>query len=120
MRIRRVVSRGLVVERLGVGDQPIDVPPDGVLPGVPEKLLCGRVPRRHLAVRADRDDRGWAHLQQGLVVLLLTLQLTDVVVDDEIPGRLALLDHRHDDQLDVRKRAVPAGSLGDRVETPPL
>ena len=64
----------------------------------------------------DRHDRGGTDLKQRLKVLLLPLQLADVVVDDQIPGGLALLDHRHDDQLDVRKRAVPAGSLRHGME----
>src|SRR5919106_3055352 len=68
-------------------------------------------------LRVDGDDRGGTDLEQRLVVLLLALQLADVVVDDEIPGGVGPLDHRHDDQLDVSKRAVPAGSSSDGMET---
>ena len=68
-------------------------------------------------IRIDRDDRGRADLQQRLEVLLLALQFADVVVDDQVPGALALLGHRHGGQLDVRKRPVFAGALGHRMES---
>ena len=106
-----------MVDRRGAGDQRVGVLPDGLLAAVPEELLRRRIPRGHPVIRIDRDDRGRADLQQRLEVPLLPLQLADVVIDDQIPGRLSLLDHRHDDQLDVRKRSVPAGSLSNRMES---
>src|SRR5215207_9457187 len=66
---------------------------------------------------AHRRQERALGLGSGLSLLARSLELGDVVIDDEIPGGVAPLDHWHDDQLDVGKRAVSAGSPSDGVET---
>jgi hypothetical protein len=54
--------------------------------------------------------------EEGLVVALLALELTDVVVERIEADDLTADDYRRAEHLHVDERAVLAGPLGDAVD----
>ena len=114
----------LGAEIRGGGDEIIDVPPHRLVTRVAEQLLCGGVPRRHLVVEGDRDDRRRADLQKRLEVLLLTVHIAQVVIDRVGADYLPTHEDRCGSQVDVHERSVlaraPSHELDLTIGDPPI
>src|SRR4029453_11999284 len=94
-----------------------DTSADGLIRGVPEQLLCRRVPRVHgFTVRVHQHHGHRAGLDERLVVALLPLDLADVAVHRVIGDLLASDQDRRSNDIDVDKRAILSRSPRDKMD----
>jgi hypothetical protein len=110
------IGLGLRTDLIAGGDQIVDVATDRLLGRETEQSLGGGVPRGDRAGSVHQYDRIGAPLHEGLVVALLSLDLTDVVVDHAVTDALAADQHGRRKQLHVHQRAVLAGPTRDHPE----